>query len=118
MSTPQGMQPPPGQVLMQMITGKWVSKAISVAADLGVADHLGASPVPVAQLAERTGAHLESLYRLLRALAGLGIFVESPGKSFALTPIGRLLRTDEPGSMRAMARFVNMPSTWDAWGEL
>jgi len=113
-----GGPPPPDQVLMQMIMGKLVSKAVSVAADLGVADHIGDAPVAVATLAEKTGTHAPSLYRLLRALAGVGVFAEGPQKSFALTPVGKLLRADAQGSMRAMARWINCEPAWTAWGKL
>lgn len=110
--------PPPEQLLMQALLGKFVSKALSVVADLGVADHMQDQPTPVDVLAQGSGADAGALYRVLRALAAVGFFVEGPGKSFALLPVSRLLRSDHPGSMRAMARWLNERSAWEAWGQL
>jgi hypothetical protein len=110
--------PPPQQIVMQMLQGKIVSKALTLVADLAVADHMTSAPTCVEKLATATGTHAESLYRVLRALAGLGVFAESEGRAFALTPISRLLRSDTPGSLRGMARWFNLDSHHTAWGEL
>jgi hypothetical protein len=110
--------PPPGLFLLQALMGKFVSKALSVAADLGVADHMQEQPTPVEELARQVGAEAGALYRLLRGLAAAGFFVEGPGRSFALTPVSRLLRSDLPESLRAMARWINEESSWRAWGQL
>ena len=49
--------PPPEAVVTQMIFGKWVAMALSVAAKLRVADALAAGPKSVADLAAETGTH-------------------------------------------------------------
>lgn len=72
-----------------------VSQAIYVAATLGIADLLKDGPKSIEELAETTGTHAPSLYRLLRALASVGIFIESDGR-FSLTPLAEYLRTDTP----------------------
>src|SRR6267142_6399534 len=91
--------PPPQAVLGQMINGYWLSFSIIGAARLGVPDALDEGPTPVARIAERTGAHADALYRLMRALASVGIFTESEGRAFAHTPLSLALRKDVPGSM-------------------
>lgn len=102
---------------MQMMMGKFVSKALSVVATLGVADHVkGATHVDT--LAAATGANSDALYRVLRALAAVGVFAETDGKHFALTPVGERLRSDDPHSMRGMARMLNDDWNWSAWGAL
>jgi hypothetical protein len=110
-------QMPPEGVLMQMTMGKFVSRAITTVANLGVADHM-AGATPVDKLATATGANADALYRVMRALAAVGVFVEQPGKTFALTPVGEVLRTDHPHSMRGMCRMLNDRWNWAAWGEL
>jgi hypothetical protein len=77
-----------------------VSQALHVAAQLGLADLLKEGPRSVPQLAEATGAHARSLYRLLRALAGVGAFAEDDQGRFALAPLGDYLRSDHPESQR------------------
>ena len=42
----------------------------------------------------------------MRMLASVGVFAEEPGAKFALTPLGETLKTDAPGSMRAMAMML------------
>src|SRR5262249_36541084 len=65
---------------------------------LGIADHLAAGPLDCAELARRTEADARSLYRLMRALASVGLFAGTDGDRFALTETGALLRSDVPGS--------------------
>jgi hypothetical protein len=110
-------QLPPEAVVMQMMMGKYVSKALSVVATLGVADHMP-GPTVVGQLASVTGANPDALYRVMRALAAVGVFAESEGKKFALTPVGERLRTTDPRSMRGMVRMLNDGWNWNAWGAL
>jgi hypothetical protein len=103
---------------MQLIQGKIVGKAVTLAAELGVADAMGESPTPVEQLAAATGTQVDGLYRLLRLLASVGVFSESEGHAFALTPVGRALRSDAPRSIRSLARWYNERSLETAWLEL
>ncbi len=100
MSTPAA---PPRKVLEQIVVGNQVQQAVYVAAKLGIADLLGGGPLPVEDLARASGAHAPSLYRLLRTLAGFGIFAEDDGGRFGLTPVAELLRSDVPDSMRPFA---------------
>ena len=92
-----------------MIFGKWVAMALAVAAQLRVADALAAGPKAVTDLAAETGAHAPSLYRVLRALASVGVFAEDEGGRFHQTPLSEVLRTGVPGSMRAVHRTVPAP---------
>ena len=50
------------------------------------------------ELAETTSTNADALYRLLRALASVGIFAEGEPRQFALTPLAEPLRSDVPGS--------------------
>jgi hypothetical protein len=96
---------------MQMLFGKHVTYSLSAVARLGVADHMDSTPVSVDRLAAQVGAHGPSLYRVMRLLASLGVFEETAGKCFALTPLGEVLRTNAPGSMRYAAMQFG-----DPWG--
>jgi hypothetical protein len=94
------------------------SRALSVAAELGVADLLAEGARPVEELAGATATDIEALYRLLRALASLGVFHEGIDRRFSLTPMGELLRTDHPRSVRPIARLLGADYEWSSWGEL
>jgi hypothetical protein len=77
----------PSIELMRLINGYQVSQALHAAATLGVADQLKDGPKSYDTVAEACGAHPRSLYRLLRALAAVGVFHESGNKGFSLTPL-------------------------------
>jgi hypothetical protein len=92
--------PPPAAQLIQMAMGGVVSQILYVAAKLGIADQL-ATPRTPADVAAALGAHPQSLYRLMRTLAGFGILAESENQTFALTPVGEALKTGAPGAARS-----------------
>jgi hypothetical protein len=94
---------PPNMAMMQLLFGKQLTYSLSGVARLGVADHMDGRAMPVEEIAAKTGAHAPSLYRVMRMLAGFGVFKEGPPRHFALTPVGELLKTDAPGSLRYMA---------------
>jgi hypothetical protein len=104
--------------MLQMLNGFLTVQAISVAAILGVADHLGDGPRSIDDLAQATGAHPDSLFRLLRTLASLGVFREDSDGRFALTALGSTLQSDGPESVRDWAIFVGAPEMWEIWGKL
>jgi hypothetical protein len=106
------------QRLMDLINGFQTSQAIHVAVTLGVPDLLRNGALPSDQLASNTGTHPGSLYRLLRALAAIGVLSESEDRRFALAPLGRALASDAECSRNAWARFVAGPPMWAAWGHL
>jgi SAM-dependent methyltransferase len=109
--------PPPAMQLMQLITGMWVSRCVYLAAKLGLADQVVNGAKSPAELAIATGTHAPSLYRLLRALASVGVFAEDAGGRFGLTPVAELLRSDAPGSLRWSA-LSELSDTFRAcWGE-
>jgi ubiquinone/menaquinone biosynthesis C-methylase UbiE len=109
---------PPSVGMLQMISGFWISRAIYVAAKLGIADQLRDGPKTVDELAAATATHAPSLYRVLRALASVGVFTEDKKRGFALTPLADTLRTDAPGSLRAFATVELGEEHYPAWGEL
>jgi hypothetical protein len=70
------------------------------------------------ELAPTVGAKLGALHRLLRALASLGVFAESDGGLFEMTPLADLLRRDQPGSLRGTAMIYGDEAIWRAYGRL
>jgi ubiquinone/menaquinone biosynthesis C-methylase UbiE len=109
---------PPRIIMSQMIFGLVVTKAIYCVAKLNIADTMAAEgPMNCSALAAKSGAHEESLYRLMRALASIGIFREDQGGNFSLTPLGECLRDDSPDSVKAMA--LGIGNVWfKAYAEL
>jgi hypothetical protein len=103
---------------MEMIFAFTLSRSIAVAAQFGVADHLKDGPKGVDEIARAIGAHPRSLYRLLRALSGEGVFHEEADGRFGLTPLSELLREDSPESLRAFASLMADEVNFEMWAEL
>ena len=115
MSVPADSSP---AALKRLVDGYRVSQAISATVSLGVPDLLGDGSSTSAELAAATGADEAMLYRVLRALASAGVLTEGGGRRFALTELGRPLRTDSPDSLAGWAEFIGRPHEWQAWSGL
>jgi hypothetical protein len=109
---------PPPVAMMGLITGYWVSQAVGAVAKLGVADRLADGPLTCDELAWEVGADPQALYRVLRLLASVGLFVQPEPHSFELTALGSTLRSDVPGSVRNFAVTETAPGHWQPWGRL
>ena len=103
---------PPEYGLLQLIFGGVVAQTVYAAAKLGTADHLISGPKSVEELAISSNTDANSLYRVLRALASLGVFVEHENRIFGLTPVGEKLRS---GSLRDAAIFMGEGWHLDVW---
>lgn len=106
-----------GRMLDQMIVGYWVTQAIYVAAQTGIADRLAVGPRTADELAGETQLHGASLYRVLRALASVDIFREDAEGRFSLTEMGKLLGSEAPGSKRSLAIMAGA-EFYRSWGGL
>ena len=107
---------PPEAALMRLVLGSLISQSIYVAAKLGIADLLADGAKTAEELAQATGAHAPSLYRILRALDSCGVFKEREDGRFELTPMAEPLRSDVAGSMRDGAIFMGEEWHWRVWG--
>jgi ubiquinone/menaquinone biosynthesis C-methylase UbiE len=101
-STPQ---PEAAARLLELIQMRLISGAIHVVAALGVADLLADGPKSSDELANATGASAQPLRRVMRALAGFGVFSQDSAERFKLAPLGEFLRRDTTGSMHHAALF-------------
>jgi len=104
--------------LFDLLKGMMRSRVVYTAARLDIADKLRDGPKNLSMLAEEIGTHEPSLYRLLRALASIGLFTEVEPRSFANTELSSLLRSDHPASLRDVARYFGSDVFWKTWGAL
>jgi len=116
--SPNAPDEQPAAALTRLVNGYQVSQAIHVAATLGIADLLREGSRSAADIAAATGTHEGTLYRLLRALASVGVFREEPGHRFALTPLGACLRSDAAEPVGPWAVMIGEAYDWQAWGQL
>ena len=110
-------QPAAAQIL-QFITNFWSSRAVFVLAKLGIPDLLKSGAKTAEELASSTKMHAPSLFRVLRALASIGVVTATDDGRFALSPISELLVTDAPGSLRWFTISELGQEHYPAWGNL
>src|SRR5690606_16723492 len=104
--------------LLDLVFGYMPAQMLHAAAELRVADALAGRPRTSAELAEETGTHAPSLYRLLRGLTALGVVDQKERDLFALTAEGQRLRTGVPGSIRSLILLFCGPDVWRTWGDM
>lgn len=101
--------------LLALLAGKWLTAAVSAAAELGLADVLHERPMTPAELAERLGCDPDGLARLLRVLSGEALVELDVHGTYALTPLGAKLRS---GQLRELARLIGAPFMWSPWAQM
>jgi hypothetical protein len=110
--------PTPQAVLMQMAYGFCSTFLLRAAAQLNLADHLAVGPKSAEQLASITNSNAPALARLLRTLAGLGIFAEDESHRFSITPLAEPLRSGVPGSVRTSILSISGDLFIIPWSKL
>jgi len=105
------------QAAASLITACWSTQVIYVAVNAGIPDRLAAGASTSAALAAATGAHPRAMFRLLRALAALGLCSHVAEDHFELTESGHYLRTDVPESLAVLALHWG-GRTWPALSHL
>lgn len=109
---------PPHAQLLQLANGMTISRCIALAADLAIADRLKDGARDADALAAECQTDPGALYRVLRTLAGAGVFAELPDRRFQNTPLSEVLRSDAPISVRGIARWLGHPMHWRIVGDL
>jgi len=100
----------PAQILVELTSGYWISQAIYVVAKLGIADLLKDGAKSCDELAQIADVHAQSLVRVMRTLASVGIFTEVDTGRFALTPLAEPLQASVADSIRAWAIMMGEES--------
>jgi O-methyltransferase domain len=114
----KGPEVDPALAVLNLSTGVWTAQALWAAASLGVADHLASGAKTRDELAAATGTLSGPLYRVIRALASLGVFAEQADGRIANTAASELLRRDAPGSVRDYVIMLGQPWHVAAFGEI
>jgi O-methyltransferase domain/Dimerisation domain len=104
--------------ILDLVIGFWSACAVATTARLGIADHLARGPRTAAQLAAGLGLDADALFRLLRAVASLGVLSRDREGRFGLTALGERLRSDVPGSQRALIASELDTAHYLPWGHL
>jgi O-methyltransferase domain/Dimerisation domain len=110
----QSLAPAP-VVMTELIVGAWLAQAMTVAADLRIADALAEGPLGLDELADRVAADPDALRRLLRTVISRGVFRRRRDGRYDLTPLARTLRWEGPDSVAAFVRFAGSPADREHW---
>ncbi len=103
-------------LMRAMVRGFQLAVMLREAAELGLADRVGAGPRPIQALAAEVGAHPGALLRLCRALAAFGIFALDAEARLSHTSRSTCLQSDARPTLHHAARYWTTPGNWDAWG--
>lgn len=107
----------PGDAIFELASGLWVSRALWLAARFRIADAVDQQPKPLACIAEETATDTDTLGRLLRALASVGVF-RAEGDGFVHSPLSEVLRSDSATSQRALIESLFGHEHYAAWGSI
>lgn len=108
----------PSETVLELSYAYAASRALHVVAETGVADVLGEEARAVEELAGDTGLDPDALGRLLRLLEERSVFRRDDDGRWAHTGASRLLRSDDPSSLRGFARMTGTPFSWASFTNL
>jgi hypothetical protein len=109
---------PPKVALLEIAQGAWLSQALYVAIKLGIPNALASAPMSADDVARKVDSDEGATFRLMRALASNGILKQRGDGRFALTRIGKELRTDAPDTMAPMVELIGTPEHREHWTSL
>jgi hypothetical protein len=115
---PQANASDPAALVADLSRAHIAARCLHVIAECGAADAVGDAGATPAEIASQTGFDADALDRMLRLLAAHGIFARRADGRYEHTPASRLLKTNEPGSLRSYVRMAGMPAFWDRFTEL
>ena len=106
------------ETVLALLYGRWRSQTLYAGVKLGVFEALGREAKPADHVARELELDPARTYRLLRALASLGVLREHGSQSFSITEAGELLRGDHPQSMRDALLLREGPEHTAIWKHL
>lgn len=111
--------PPPAESLrlLEMLTGSWISQSLYIVARFDIADRISGGARMAGDIAAEAGLDPLALFRIMRALASVGIFSQNEDETFGLTELGRYLTSDVPGTQKYSAILFG-EETFRSWAEI
>lgn len=108
----------PADEVIDLIFGRWRSQTLYAGVELGVFEVLAERPRSAGEVADELDLDAENTYRLMRALATIGLLDEHRDGNFEITDRGELLTEDHPRSLRGVALLEEGPEHYAAWTHL
>jgi predicted transcriptional regulator len=105
--------------VVDIIFGRWKSQILYTCAKLGIFDYLTTNPKEIGQIAKDLNLDEKMTYRILRAMASLGFLnEEKDSRRFSITPLGELLRKDNPQTLQGVLLLEEGPEHYQIWKHL
>ena len=101
-----------------MVCGAWIPQIARAAALLHIPDHLADGVETAEEVARIESSDPRSTYRLMREASSIGLLSYKGAQGFGLTGRGHLLRSDVPGSLRALALIQTANAHWQCWAHI
>ena len=108
----------PSELTFQLAIGYMPASCMHAITRLKIPDLLKDGPRSAADLARITSTSEDILYRILRALASSGFFLETSPRTFANTPSSDILREDHPTSARDLILWMSDPFHFDTYRDM
>jgi hypothetical protein len=104
--------------VVDIIFGRWKSQILYAGVKLGVFDVVSSEPMSQIEIAKELDLDPALSYRLLRALASIALLREHNDHRFSITSMGKLLRGDDPQTLRGVALLEESPEHYAIWKHL
>ncbi|MDQ3967898.1 MAG: acetylserotonin O-methyltransferase [Thermoproteota archaeon] len=104
--------------VVDIIFGRWKSQILYAGVKLGVFDIVSSEPMSQIEIANELDLDPALSYRLLRALASIALLREHNDHRFSITSMGKLLRGDDPQTLRGIALLEEGPEHYAIWKHL
>jgi hypothetical protein len=103
---------------LDIIIGRWRSQILYAGVKLGIFDCVTSTPKYASEVAKELDLNNALTYRLLRALASIGLLNEGQNNKFSITSQGELLRKDHPQTLRGIALLEEGEEHYAIWKHL
>jgi len=103
---------------LDIIFGRWRSQILYAGVKLGIFDCVTSVPKNATYIANELKLDYALTYRLLRALASLGLLRQELNHDFSITAQGELLRKDHPQTLRGIILLEESPEHYAIWKHL
>lgn len=101
------------EIMFRLISAQWVCKPIYIVTKLGIPDLISGREMAIEEIATVTKTLKSRLYRIMRALASVGIFSETEEKRFSSTPMSECLKEKIMGPVALMFLAPWHNRAWD-----
>jgi hypothetical protein len=109
---------PPFALVVERMNAMIECKALAVATELRIPDHLHEGPRTARELARVVGLDEDALDRLLAFLAACELLGRTSDGRYRNNAASDVLRSDHPESVRDWVRFMGAAWQWEIWNHL